>query len=85
MIIEKIISERLSHYSYYIGSESEAIVIDPRRDVDVYINLAKKHNQRLIGVFETHRNEDYTIGSLGLSKLTDARIYHGSKLDFALW
>ncbi len=82
MIIERIISDGLAHYSYYIGSGSEAIIIDPRRDIDVYINLAKKYNQRIIGVFETHRNEDYTIGSLNLSKLTGASIYHGSKLDF---
>ncbi|MEM2109573.1 MAG: MBL fold metallo-hydrolase [Candidatus Odinarchaeota archaeon] len=82
MIIEKITSEGIAHYSYYIGSGLEAAVIDPRRDVDAYIQLSKTYNQKIISIFETHRNEDYTVGSLELSKITGARIYHGSKLDF---
>ncbi|MEM2907110.1 MAG: hypothetical protein QW739_03420 [Candidatus Odinarchaeota archaeon] len=41
MIIEKITSEGIAHYSYYIGSGLEAAVIDPRRDVDAYIQLSK--------------------------------------------
>ena len=34
------------------------------------------------GIFETHRNEDYVIGSIELAQRTGAKIYHGSKLDF---
>ncbi len=82
MIIERIISEGLAHNSYYIGSGTEAVIIDPRRDVEVYVDLAKKYNQRIVAIFETHRNEDFTIGSLNLSKLTGSPIYHGSRLDF---
>jgi hydroxyacylglutathione hydrolase len=40
MIIETIQSEGLSHNSYFIGSKNEAIVIDPRRDCDTYIDIA---------------------------------------------
>ena len=82
MIIEKIISDGIAHYSYYIGSGTEAAIIDPRRDVDIYIQLSKTYNQKIVSVFETHRNEDYSIGSLELSKITGAKIYHGSRLDF---
>jgi hydroxyacylglutathione hydrolase len=82
MIFEKIKSEVLSHNSYFIASGLEACVIDPKRDIDIYLELAEKNNVRIKYIFETHRNEDYVIGSLELSNITDAKIYHGSKLDF---
>ncbi|MFC1487604.1 rhodanese-like domain-containing protein [Thermoproteota archaeon] len=82
MFINKIKSEGLSHNSYFIGSENEAIVIDPRRDCQLYIDIAQQEEITIKGIFETHRNEDYIIGSIELAKRTGAKIYHGSKLDF---
>ncbi|MBP2046221.1 MBL fold metallo-hydrolase [Methanobacterium aggregans] len=83
MIFEIVKSRGLSHKSYFIGSRGAAAVIDPRRDVDIYLDIAKRHDMNVEMVFETHRNEDYTVGSLELSKLVDAKIYHGAGLDFA--
>ncbi len=83
MIFEKIKSEGIAHNSYLIGSEKEAAVVDPRRDCDIYLKIAKKHDLRIEHIFETHRNEDYVIGSLELSHLVGAEIHHGSNLDFA--
>ncbi|AKB35892.1 Metallo-beta-lactamase family protein [Methanosarcina siciliae C2J] len=82
MIFERIKSEGLAHLSYLIGSGDEAIVIDPRRDCQVYFDLARSKGMTIKYIFETHRNEDYVIGSLELEKLTGAGIYHGSGVDF---
>ena len=82
MIFERIKSVGLAHNSYLIGSDGEAAVIDPRRDCDVYIELAEREEQRIRYVFETHRNEDYVIGSGELSNLTEAEVFHGPGLDW---
>lgn len=82
MIFETIKSEGLAHLSYFVGSINKAIVIDPRRDCQVYIDIAQREGMTIKNIFETHRNEDYVIGSLELAHLTGARIYHGSGLDF---
>jgi len=82
MIFERIKSEGLAHLSYFIGSGDEAIVIDPRRDCQIYFDLARKQGMKIKYIFETHRNEDYVIGSLELKELTGAEIYHGQGVDF---
>jgi hydroxyacylglutathione hydrolase len=82
MILEKLTSEGLSHHSYLIGSGSEAVIIDPRRDIDWYLNFLRIHNLSLTCIFETHRNEDYVIGSLDLARITGAEICHGSRYEF---
>jgi hydroxyacylglutathione hydrolase len=83
MIIRKIKSKGLEHNSYFLGSINESVVIDPRRDSKIYTDIAQKNEMYIKYIFETHRNEDYTIGSLELSKLTDAKILHGSNLSFS--
>ncbi|QHN07905.1 rhodanese-like domain-containing protein [Methanothermobacter sp. THM-2] len=82
MIFEIIKSEGLSHNSYFLASGGEAAVVDPRRDVDVYLELAEKNSVNIRYIFETHRNEDYTIGSMELARYVDAEILHGANLDF---
>lgn len=77
MLFEKIKSPGLAHYSYIIGDQNEACVIDPKRDVDIYIKKATQAGYNIKYIFETHRNEDYIIGSKNLAKLTKAEIYHG--------
>jgi len=59
MILERIRSEGIAHRSYFIGSASDAAVIDPRRDCQVYLELAQQKGVSIRYVFETHRNEDY--------------------------
>ncbi len=83
MILEKITSEGLAHHSYIIGSDSEAAIIDPRRDIDVYLDFLRRENLSLKYVFETHKNEDYLIGSLDLARMTGAEIWHGARHAFA--
>jgi hydroxyacylglutathione hydrolase len=82
MIFKRIKSEGIAHNSYLIGSENDAAVMDPRRDCQVYIDLAQQGGLKIKYIFETHRNEDYTIGSVELHHFTGAEIYHGPGLDW---
>lgn len=83
MIFETVKSAGIAHKSYFIGSGGSAAVIDPRRDCEVYLEIAERNNLKIKYIFETHRNEDYTIGSIELEKIVATEIYHGSRLDFA--
>jgi hydroxyacylglutathione hydrolase len=83
MLFERIESEGLAHYSYLIGDQREAVVIDPRRDCDIYMEKAYQQGLRIAHVLETHRNEDYVIGSVELAARTDAEIWHAdAQLDY---
>ncbi|BAI62057.1 conserved hypothetical protein [Methanocella paludicola SANAE] len=82
MIFRRIKSEGLAHLSYFIGSGGEAAVIDPRRDVDAYLDMARQSCMDIKYVLETHRNEDYVIGSRELEARTNCRILHGRRLPF---
>jgi len=82
MILERVRSEGIAHLSYFVGSEDGAIIIDPRRDCQVYIDIAQREGMKIRTIFETHRNEDYVIGSLELAHFTGAKIYHGPGLAF---
>jgi hydroxyacylglutathione hydrolase len=83
MLFEQIVSEGISHNSYLIGSGGRAAVIDPRRDCDIYLQIASRQGLVITHIFETHRNEDYVIGSLELREQSGAEIYHGAHLPFA--
>lgn len=82
MILQRVTSPGIAHNSYLIGSGPEAAVIDPRRDCMEYLRLAHENELRIKYIFETHRNEDYVIGSIELQKLTGAVIYHGPGLEW---
>lgn len=83
MIFERIVSKGLAHYSYLVGDKNEALVIDPRRDCEVYVEKAIAEGMRIIQILETHRNEDYFVGSMELSTKTGAEIWHADEeLDY---
>ncbi len=82
MKLQIIRSEGLAHNSYYLSDENEAIVIDPRRDCEIYTQLAKEDCAKIKYILETHRNEDYAVGSLELQNLTEAEIGHSKALPF---
>jgi hydroxyacylglutathione hydrolase len=83
MLFERIVSEGIAQNSYLIGSGGRAAVIDPRRDCDIYLEIANRNELVITHIFETHRNEDYVIGSLELKKRCGADIFHGSQMTFA--
>ncbi len=82
MIFERIKSEGIAHNSYLIGSGSNVVVIDPRRDCQIYADYAQQRGLKVKYIFETHRNEDYVSGSIELNHITGAEIYHGPGLNW---
>ena len=83
MLFERIEAEGLAHFSYIIGSDGEACVIDPRRDCAVYLEIAANRGYRISTILETHRNEDYVVGSSALAGRTGARVWHAdADLDY---
>ncbi|WP_218563928.1 MBL fold metallo-hydrolase [Marinospirillum perlucidum] len=77
MQIEKIKTPGLAQLSYFVASDTQACVIDPRRDIDCYLELAQQQGCHITHIFETHRNEDLVSGSPLLAKQTGAQILHG--------
>jgi hydroxyacylglutathione hydrolase len=69
----------LAQASYLIGSDGEAAVVDPRRDVDVYIEAAKAKGLQIRHVIETHLHADFVSGHRELAERTGAKIYFGAK------
>lgn len=76
MIIKQYLSKGLAHFSYMIADGGQAIVIDPRRDIDCYLQDAAAGGFHISDVLETHRNEDYVIGSVELEAATGAHLFH---------
>lgn len=77
MYIKQLYTGCLSEAAYYIESKGEAAIIDPLRDIDVYIALAKERNATIKYIFETHFHADFISGHLDLSKATGAPIIYG--------
>ena len=75
-------SEGLSHNSYMLFDGEDAAVVDPRRDCRIYMHLARKNCAKICYIFETHRNEDYIVGSRELQNLSNAQICHSKALAF---
>jgi glyoxylase-like metal-dependent hydrolase (beta-lactamase superfamily II)/rhodanese-related sulfurtransferase len=69
----------LSHASYYLGSEGEAAIIDPQRDVQQYIDEANSRGQKIKYVIETHSHADFVSGHLELAGKTGAEIVYGRR------
>ena len=67
----------LAHASYLVGSEGIAAVIDPQRDVDIYIEAARQHGWEIQHIIETHLHADFVSGHHELAERTGARIYLG--------
>jgi hydroxyacylglutathione hydrolase len=73
----------LAQASYMIGSEGEAAVVDPRRDVDLYIDEARAEGLRIRYVVETHLHADFVSGHRELALRTGATIVIGAKAGAA--
>jgi hydroxyacylglutathione hydrolase len=76
--IEQFFLGCLAHASYMVVSQGIAAVIDPQRDVDLYINLAREKNLKIEHIIETHLHADFVSGHHELAERTGARIYLGA-------
>jgi len=79
MYFEQFYLGCLAHASYMIGSEGEAVVVDPQRDVDLYLKAAQEHGLEIRHVFETHLHADFVSGHKELAARTGAKIYVGAR------
>ena len=81
MILKQFYLSCLAQASYLIGDEASrtAAVIDPRRDIDVYLEEAEQHGLEIRHVFLTHFHADFIAGHLELRNRTGAAIYLGAR------
>ena len=79
MYFEQFYLGCLAHASYMLGSETEAVVVDPQRDVDLYLKAAEDHGLTIRHIFETHLHADFVSGHKELAARTGARIYFGAR------
>jgi len=77
MQVEQIYTGCLAQGAYYIESDGEAVVIDPLREVQPYLDRAAKSGAKIKYVLETHFHADFVSGHLDLSKKTGAPIVYG--------
>ncbi|CAN5331611.1 rhodanese-like domain-containing protein [soil metagenome] len=71
----------LSHASYYLGSDGEAVIIDPQRDVQQYIDQAEANGERIKYIIETHSHADFVSGHVELAAKTGAEIIYGERAN----
>jgi len=77
MFIRQLYTGCISEAAYYLESNGEAAVIDPLRDIDVYLELANERKAKIKFIFETHFHADFVSGHVDLGKATDAPIVYG--------
>ena len=83
MIIRQLYTNCLSEAAYFVASGAEAAIIDPIRDIDEYLDLAKQHQVTIKYIFETHFHADFISGHLDLSEKTGAPIVYGPNTETA--
>src|SRR6185369_16237863 len=83
MYIEQLYTGCLSEAAYYVESNGEVAIVDPLRDIEEYIALAKQRNAVIKYIFETHFHADFVSGHIDLSKATGAPIVYGPETKTA--
>lgn len=77
MFFQRIKTPGTAQVAYLLADRGEAIVVDPRRDIDVYLRMARAQKLTITHVVETHRQEDFVLGSAELARVTGAKIVTG--------
>ena len=79
MYFEQFYLGCLAHASYMLASEGEAVVVDPQRDVELYLKAANDHGVAIQHIFESHLHADFVSGHKELAARTGAKIYMGAQ------
>jgi hydroxyacylglutathione hydrolase len=84
LVLEQINTEGLAQLSYIVGDDKAGVaaVIDPRRDVDIYLQIARSRGVRITHILETHIHADFVSGSSELQARTGATIYGGKSENY---
>ncbi|MBA3901801.1 MAG: MBL fold metallo-hydrolase [Bacteroidetes bacterium] len=77
MYIQQLYTGCLAEAAYYIESNGEAAIIDPLRETEPYIELARQRNAKIKYVFETHFHADFVSGHIDLARKTNSTIVYG--------
>ena len=77
MKIEQLFTSCIAEMAYYIESQGEAAIIDPLRETEPYIEIAKADNAKIKYVFLTHFHADFVSGQYDLAQKTGAKIVFG--------
>lgn len=90
MLLRQIYDEDLAHAAWLLGCQrtGEAIIFDPARDIDRYLELAESHGMKIIAVAETHVHADFLSGAQAMAEATGATLYlsgHGGDAWTARW
>lgn len=83
MYFEQFYLGCLAHASYMLGSHGEAVVVDPQRDVDLYLKAAEEHGLKIRHIFETHLHADFVSGHAELAARAGATIYISGRAEAA--
>ncbi len=77
MLLKYFYDQKLAHASYLVGCQAtgEALIVDPGRDVDIYLKEARANGFQLIGAAETHIHADFVSGARELAERSGARLY----------
>ncbi len=75
MIVQQFFTPGIAHSSYLLGGDKTCAIVDPRRDVQIYLDAAAELGLKITHVLETHLHADFVSGHLDLADLTGARIY----------
>ncbi len=83
MLFRQIFDPKLAQYAYLIGCQKtrEAIIIDPERDIDQYIELAEKEGLNIVAIAETHIHADFLSGGREFAERLDTRLYLSDEGD----
>lgn len=83
MLLRYFYDEKLAHASYMVGCQQvgKAVVIDPMRNIEPYIEVAQKENMEIVGSLETHIHADFVIGSRELADRFGATLYISGEGD----
>jgi hydroxyacylglutathione hydrolase len=79
MYFEQFYLGCLAHASYLLASDGEAVVVDPQRDVELYLKAAADHGVKIRHIFESHLHADFVSGHRELAARTGATIYMGAQ------
>jgi hydroxyacylglutathione hydrolase len=83
MLLRQIFDPKLAQYAYLIGCQrsGEALIIDPERDIDRYVEIARKEGLRITAIAETHIHADFLSGARELAEQVGAKLYLSDEGD----
>ena len=83
MLLKHFFVEKIAHSSYILAGQNSCAVIDPQRDIDVYLREARQMGFEITHILQTHLHADFISGHMDLAKQTGAKIYVAKSAECA--